>query len=141
MAKKIENILIVAWLTSFTAMLGSLYFSVVRQFEPCSLCWYQRILMYPIVIILLIGIIRRDTTAAIYSFVFSIIGILVSSYHYANQKLPFLQDAVPSCGRVPCSGQYINWFGFVTIPFLALTAFTIIAVCSLIIIRNTKERE
>ncbi|MDV2683339.1 disulfide oxidoreductase [Alkalihalophilus lindianensis] len=141
MNKKVENTLLIAWLMSFTAMLGSLYFSVIRQYEPCTLCWYQRMLMYPLVIILLIGIIKKDASVALYSLLFSIIGLLLSSYHYANQKLSFFAEVAPSCGRVPCTGQYINWLGFITIPFLAFTAFLIIAILSYITLRMTKERK
>ncbi|GAF64541.1 disulfide oxidoreductase [Bacillus sp. TS-2] len=138
MKKKIENLMLFGWATSLIATLGSLYFSQVRLFEPCTLCWYQRILMYPIVLILLIGIIRKDSSAAIYSFFLSIIGLCLSTYHYALQKMTFLNDAAPACGRVPCTGQYINWFGFITIPFLAGTAFLIISIVSYVIIRNRR---
>ncbi|WP_332629291.1 disulfide oxidoreductase [Halalkalibacter flavus] len=139
MRKQIENLTIVAWITSLIATLGSLYFSQVRMYEPCTLCWYQRIFMYPLVIILIIGIIKKDATVALYSAVLSLIGIGLSSYHYALQKIPFFTQTAPACGRVPCTGQYINWFGFVTIPFLALTAFIIIFICSLLILRLSKE--
>ncbi|GAE34493.1 disulfide oxidoreductase [Halalkalibacter akibai] len=138
MKNKIENITIVAWVTSLIATLGSLYFSEIRLYEPCTLCWYQRILMYPLVLILAIGILRKDASVAIYSAVFSFVGFCLASYHYAIQKISFFAETAPSCGRVPCTGQYINWFGFVTIPFLALTAFAIIFVCSILIIRRMK---
>ncbi|MCL7748123.1 disulfide oxidoreductase [Halalkalibacter alkaliphilus] len=139
MRKQVENLTIVAWITSLIATLGSLYFSQVKMYEPCMLCWYQRIFMYPLVIILAIGIIKKDATVALYSAVLSLIGIGLSSYHYALQKIPFFTQTAPACGRVPCTGQYINWFGFVTIPFLALTAFIIIFICSLLILRLSKE--
>lgn len=139
MQKKIENITIVAWLTSLVATLGSLFFSEVRLYEPCTLCWYQRIFMYPLVLILAIGIIKKDPKSALYSSVLSFIGMCLSAYHYAIQKLDFFAEAAPACGRISCTGQYINWFGFVTIPFLALTAFVIILICSLVVLRLTKE--
>ncbi|WP_227936947.1 disulfide oxidoreductase [Alkalihalobacillus deserti] len=138
MRKNIENITIVAWITSLVATLGSLYFSEIRLFEPCTLCWYQRILMYPLIIILAVGIIKKDASVALYSAVLSFIGFSLSAYHYAIQKVSFLAESAPSCGRIPCSGQYLNWFGFVTIPFLALTAFVIILICSLIVLRKAK---
>ncbi|ARK32849.1 disulfide formation protein C [Halalkalibacter krulwichiae] len=138
MKKNIENIAMVAWVTSLIATLGSLYFSEVKLFEPCTLCWYQRILMYPLVIILGIGVIRKDSSAAMYSAVLSFIGFCLAGYHYAIQKISFFAETAPSCGRVPCTGQYINWFGFVTIPFLALTAFLIIFICSFVILRKAK---
>ncbi|WP_203364112.1 disulfide oxidoreductase [Bacillus sp. REN10] len=133
---KKENLLFTAWGTSFVAMLGSLYFSEVMKYEPCELCWYQRIFMYPIVIILGLAVIKKEVTAAKYSLLLSIIGGSISLYHYAIQKLDFLADSAPACGRVPCTGMYINVFGFITIPFLALTAFIIIFVISLMIIKG-----
>ncbi|WP_017727631.1 disulfide formation protein C [Halalkalibacterium ligniniphilum] len=139
MNKKLENILLFAWLTSLVATLGSLYFSQIRQYEPCTLCWYQRIFMYPLVIILLIGMIQKDVKVAVYSAVLSLIGFCLSAYHYALQKLDFFAEAAPSCGRIPCTGEYINWFGFVTIPFLAGTAFVIIFICSLVILIQAEE--
>lgn len=135
MLKK-ENLLFTAWAASFTAMLGSLYFSEIAGYEPCELCWYQRILMYPLVLILGIAVARKDTKAAVYSLAMSGIGGLISLYHYGIQKINFLSDTAPACGRVPCTGMYINWFGFVTIPFLALIAFAIIFISSLMILKR-----
>lgn len=137
--QKKENLLFTAWAVSLTAMLGSLYFSEIVGYEPCELCWYQRILMYPIVLILGIAVVKKELKAAVYSLAFSAIGALVSLYHYGLQKVDFLTDAAPACGRVPCTGMYINWFGFVTIPFLALTAFVIIFITSLMILKRKGE--
>lgn len=133
-----ETFLFVAWVTATLAMFGSLYFSEIRQYEPCELCWYQRILMYPIVLILGIAVIKKDYKAAFYSMWFSAIGALVSTYHYSLQKISLVADNAPACGRVPCTGQYINWLGFITIPFLALIAFIIIFTCSFMIWRKFK---
>ncbi|WP_338753451.1 disulfide oxidoreductase [Bacillus sp. FJAT-52991] len=133
---KKENLLFTAWGTSFVAMLGSLYFSEVMKYEPCELCWYQRIFMYPIVFILGLAVVKKDVTAAKYSLLLSIIGGSISLYHYAIQKVDFLAESAPGCGRVPCTGMYIDVFGFITIPFLALTAFIIIFVTSLMIIKG-----
>ena len=139
MSKKLENTLLVIWVVSLTATLGSLYFSEIRGYEPCALCWYQRILMYPIVIIATVAYIQKNARIAMTTAVFSTIGALTSLYHYGLQKLDFLQDTAPACGRVPCTGQYINWLGFITIPFLALTAFTIIAIISFYMLKVLKE--
>ncbi|WP_129731600.1 MULTISPECIES: disulfide formation protein C [Bacillaceae] len=137
--KKLEYALFTAWAASLTAMLGSLYFSEIMKYEPCTLCWYQRILMYPFVVLLGIAVIRKDYLIARYSLPLAIIGSAISLYHYSMQKIPALSGGGAACGRIPCTGQYINWLGFITIPFLALTAFTIIIVCSIILIRNFKE--
>lgn len=141
MSKKLENALLVIWIVSLTAMLGSLYFSEIRGYVPCTLCWYQRILMYPIVLISTIAYIQKNTKIALTTAVFSMIGAATSLYHYGLQKLDFMQDTAPACGLVPCTGQYINWFGFITIPFLALTAFIIIAASSIYMLKVLKEEK
>ncbi|WP_338451299.1 disulfide oxidoreductase [Niallia oryzisoli] len=134
---KRESLLFIAWAASVIAMFGSLYFSEIRQFEPCKLCWYQRIVMYPFTILLGIAYVKRDYKIALYSMVLSAIGGSISIYHYSLQKLSFLADIAPACGRIPCTSQYINWFGFISIPLLALTAFTIIFICSILIWKHS----
>lgn len=117
-----------AWLVAITATAGSLYFSEVRLFVPCSLCWYQRIMMYPLVILLGIASYRQDVGVARYALPMSVLGGAVSLFHYLEQKVPGF--SAPSLCRmgVPCTQEYINWLGFITIPFLALVAFTLITV-------------
>lgn len=139
LSKKTENALLFIWIISTVAMLGSLYFSEIRDYEPCKLCWYQRILMYPIVLMSLIAYIQKNAKIALTTAVFACIGGSISLYHYGIQKLSFLQDSAAACGRVPCTGMYINWFGFITIPFLALTAFILIAVASFCLLKVSKE--
>ncbi|MGP3608163.1 disulfide formation protein C [Anoxybacteroides rupiense] len=137
--KMVENLLLGAWGTALIATLGSLYFSEVMKFIPCDLCWFQRIFMYPQVILLGLAAIRKEYSMARYSLALSVIGGTTSLYHYLIQKVPLLQEHAITCGRVPCTGQYINWLGFITIPFLALTAFSIISLLSTFIIRTVKE--
>ncbi|MDQ0352153.1 disulfide bond formation protein DsbB [Alkalibacillus filiformis] len=139
MNKKAENLAVISWVIALVATLGSLYFSEIKNFEPCLLCWYQRIIMYPLVLIYLIGIIIKDRKVFIYGVVFSIIGFLTAWYHYAIQKVTLLQDSSPSCGQVSCLAQYINWGGFITIPFLAGTAFTLILIISVMGYKYSKE--
>lgn len=117
-----------AWLVAITATAGSLYFSEVRLFVPCSLCWYQRIMMYPLVILLGVASYRQDTGIVRYALPLTFLGGTVSLFHYLEQKVPGF--SAPSLCRagVPCTQEYINWLGFITIPFLALIAFTLITV-------------
>lgn len=117
-----------AWLVAIVATAGSLYFSEVRLFVPCSLCWYQRIMMYPLVILLGIASYRGDRGIVRYALPLSILGGTVSLFHYLEQKVPGF--SAPSLCRtgIPCTQDYINWLGFITIPFLALIAFTLITV-------------
>ena len=141
MNKKLENSLLIIWVTSLVATLGSLYFSEVRGYIPCDLCWYQRILMYPIVIISTIAYIQKNAQIALTTAVFAIIGGSMSLYHYGIQKISLLQESAPACGIVSCTGSYINWLGFITIPFLALTAFIIIAATSFYMLKVLKEEK
>ena len=125
--------LYIAWLVSAVATLGSLYFSEIRGFVPCELCWYQRILMYPLALILGIGTFQNDQTVKKFVLPMAILGWFTSFYHYMIQKVPGFSEIKPCVNGVPCNVQYINWLGFITIPFLALTAFTIIIVCMVLI--------
>ena len=89
--------------------------------------------MYPMVVISLIGVIKEDVNARIYLRVFSGAGVLVSAYHYSMQKISFVADSLPACTGVDCSVHYINWSGFITIPFLAFIAFALIFILSFLI--------
>ncbi|MFC4353539.1 disulfide oxidoreductase [Chryseomicrobium palamuruense] len=139
MSKRIENALLLMWIFAFTATLGSLYFSEIRHYEPCELCWYQRILMYPLVLLIGVAIVQKNAKIAWTTLVFSGIGTLTSLYHYGIQKLDFLRESAPACGRVSCTGEYVNYLGFITIPFMAFTAFVAIAVVSLYVLKLIKE--
>lgn len=141
MSKRQENILLSMWGVALVATMGSLYFSEIRGYEPCELCWIQRIFMYPLVIIIGIAYVQKNVKIALTTLVFSVIGGCISLYHYGIQKLDFLSDSAPACGRVPCTGQYINYLGFITIPFLALTAFILIAGMSIYLWKSLKEEK
>ena len=141
MNKKLENSLLFIWVVSLIATLGSLYFSEIRGYEPCKLCWYQRILMYPILLITTVAFIQKNARIAVTTAIFSCIGGAISLYHYGIQKLEFLSNNEAFCGRIPCSGQYINWLGFITIPFLAGTAFILIIIISFYMIKLLKEEK
>lgn len=126
--------LLVAWV----ATSGSLFFSEVLHWIPCSLCWYQRILMYPLSVVLAVGLWRRDPKVHTYVLPFTLAGAAVALYHYMIQKSDWLAPPVCSVG-VPCTVDYINWLGFITIPFLALTAFLLINILMLIAATFTGE--
>lgn len=136
MPKQQENGLILIASVALIATLGSLYYSEVRGFPPCTLCWYQRILMYPIVLIASIALFEKNTRIFFTTLVFSLIGGAISLYHYGIQKLQFLSKHAPACDGASCTGQYINHLGFITIPFLALVAFGMIACTSFIMLKN-----
>ena len=125
--------LLIALAAAWISTLGSLYFSEILHFAPCTLCWYQRILMYPLSIILLIGFLRGDKGVFLSVLPFSIAGIGVSTYHYLLQKTDlFARGAVCNTG-IPCTTTWINLFGFITIPFLSLMGFLIITIMALLV--------
>src|SRR5699024_2029507 len=138
--KRKQLFLYFSWIVSVVATLGSLYFSEIRGFIPCELCWYQRILMYPLAFILGIATFKNDVTVKKYVLPLTIIGWFISLFHYLEQKVPGFAKIKPCADGVPCTTEYINWFGFITIPFLAFVAFTLITVLMFLIKKqNNKE--
>ena len=123
-----KNNLWFAWIVSVVATLGSLYFSEIKGFIPCDWCWYQRILMYPLTILLGIAAFKRDYHIVQYVLPLATLGTLIGTIHYLEQKVGLMSMVFGNTCKagVPCSGMYINVFGFITIPFLALTAFALI---------------
>lgn len=141
MNKRLINsdlLLFSAWGISLIASAGSLFFSEIVGYIPCDLCWYQRIFMYPLVIVLGVAVVKKDVKQALYSAIFSSIGFIIALYHYLIQKVPAISQ-MDSCGLVPCAGQYINWFGFITIPFLSLLAFSLILILSVVILMRERN--
>jgi disulfide bond formation protein DsbB len=115
-----------AWLVAAVAMAGSLYLSEVAGFVPCALCWYQRIAMYPLALLLLIAAWRGDRGIRPYAGSMALVGAAISAYHVLVQRLPGLPSG--SCSvQAPCTAIYIERFGFVTIPVMALIGFMTIA--------------
>jgi disulfide bond formation protein DsbB len=111
-----------AWLVALVSLLGSLYYSEIVHYAPCSLCWYQRIAMYPLVIILAVAAWRRDRGVQAYVLPFVVIGGLLALYQYV---LGYFPDAeVLGCSiDVSCTERYVWEFGFVDFPFMSLVAF------------------
>jgi len=116
-----------AWVVALVATLGSLIYSEVIHFLPCRLCWFQRIAMYPMSLILLVGAIRKEALVKFYALPFALMGLAISTWHYLTQTFPSLEGG--SCDPLnPCSAKYVEVFGFVSIPFMAGAGFTLIAV-------------
>jgi disulfide bond formation protein DsbB len=109
------------------ATLGSLYFSEVVGYQPCTLCWYQRIAMYPLVPILAVALARRDTAVRWYAVPIAAIGALISTYHYFLEWFPQIDTGACHIG-IPCTAVWFRELGFVSMPLLALTAFLLVIV-------------
>ena len=115
-----------ASLVAVGATLGSLYFSEVRGFLPCDWCWYQRIAMYPLAVILPMATFRRDRRIIPYALVFTAAGAGISIYHYQLQAFP---GQGSSCSlNASCTYRWIEVFGFASIPMLALGSFVLIGI-------------
>lgn len=127
MTKNLTILPFLAWVVALVATLGSLFFSEVMQFIPCTLCWYQRIAMYPLVFILGQGLLTNDLRSSIkFALPFVLTGWAIATYHMLLHVGIITEEMVPCSQGVPCSTKYIQWFGFVSIPLLSLLAFSII---------------
>ena len=115
-----------AWTAALIAMLGSLYFSNVLHFPPCVLCWYQRIALYPLVVIVPIGIATKDRALPLYIIALSAIGMLIALYHNLLYYKIIPESAAPCIQGISCTTKFIQWFGFLTIPLLSLITFIFI---------------
>lgn len=112
------------------ATAGSLWFSEVAGFVPCELCWYQRIAMYPLAVVTLVGVLRRDRHLLFYVAPIAGVGFAISLWHWLIERVPSL-TATSSCSvTAPCTVPWFTEFGFVTLAFMAAAGFagTVVAV-------------
>ncbi len=119
-------ILFSAWVLVTVSTLGSLFFSHIMEFAPCVLCWYQRICLFPLVIILATGLFPFDKRVIKYSLPLAIAGWITAFYHNLLYSGIIPQDLQPCSKGVSCTEKYIDLFGFLTIPMLSLISFSII---------------
>ncbi len=138
---KTKYFLYLAWLVSIVASLGSLYFSEVMHLPPCVLCWYQRICLYPLVIIIGVGLWQKSRQIPYYVLPLSLIGLGIAIYHnllYYN----IIPEALAPCrAGVSCTTKFFEWFGFITIPWLSMLALTIISVAMIIVLVKEKNEQ
>ena len=121
-----------AWTVALVASLGSLYLSDVVGFVPCLLCWYQRIAMYPLVVVLGVSAVRGDASVWRYALPLSVVGAVIAAYHVTIQFQPSLDVGMCSAGAT-CTGRYLNVFGFVSIPVMAGMGFLLVTVLLLLV--------
>jgi disulfide bond formation protein DsbB len=119
------NALGMAFWVALLATAGSLYFSEIAHFEPCRLCWYQRIAMYPLVVILGIAAVRRDDGASLYVRALAAIGAVIAAYHVALEWIPALDTGACTTGPA-CTIIWFRALGLISVPTLALAAFLLI---------------
>ena len=127
------------WLVASLATLGSLFLDKVLGMEPCSLCWYQRIFMYPLVPILLTGLLPLDRRVTRYALPLASLGWLTALYHllmYAG----IVPESLQPCGSGPsCVQDDLGLFGFVNIPMLSLLSFSVVIGLLLMFMKRTKQ--
>ncbi len=115
-----------AWVVSLVATIGSMYFSDGVGLIPCLLCWYQRIAMYPLAVVLGVAFWRNDPSVWRFALPLPLIGFVISAYHVLLQYRPSVEIIACTTGA-PCSGRYMAIFGFVSIPWMAGAAFLLLA--------------
>ncbi|HEU5300749.1 MAG TPA: disulfide bond formation protein B [Acidimicrobiia bacterium] len=122
----------VAALIAVVTTLGSLYYSEIVGYLPCELCWYQRITMYPLSAILVVGLLRRDAAARWYALPFVVVGAPLSLYHWLVERVPSLAEGSSCSAFVPCSIPYFQELGYITLAFMDLSAFLLIGALLLV---------
>jgi len=115
-----------AWLVVVASTIGSLYYSDGVGFEPCSLCWYQRIALYPLLVILPVGAVTRDRFVARYALPLTAAGAVLALYNYLVQLFPGIEVACST--EVSCSTIDVQAFGWLTLPLMSLVAFLAVTV-------------
>lgn len=131
--------LFAAWIIALASLLITLFASEIMQTPVCYLCWYQRVCMYPLVIILGIAAFQNDRRGAIYAWPFTIIGACFALYQYLEQMIPgFAPINLCSANGPSCSEINFILFGFITYPFLSLTGFVAIFVLCMLTLRSSQ---
>ena|SRR3990167_4994441 len=130
--------LFLAWLIALIAMIVTLYASEILQWPICTLCWYQRIALYPLVILLGIAAFRDDKKIVPYAIPFCVIGFIFAAYQYAEQMIPGFAPIEICRAGISCADTPIKWLGFITLPFLTMVACVVMSV---LLIQATQKRE
>ncbi len=117
------TLIFAAWLVATVAALGALFMSEIMGFAPCVLCWWQRIFMFPLVLLLALGLFPFDPKVTRYALPLAAIGLVVAGFHVLLTMGIIPEDLAPCRQGIPCKTIQIEWFGFVTIPLLSFLAF------------------
>jgi len=140
------KVMLWVFIVSLTATLGSLFFSEIAHFEPCKLCWFQRIFMYPLPILFLMALVRKETVIRIYALVLAIVGALIAAWHYflqVGQMYNIDVEKLTNCSSVgyspSCASYFFLKFGYITIPMMSLSAFVLIILILLIKLKSEKD--
>jgi disulfide bond formation protein DsbB len=135
-----DQAVLVAWLVALVTTGGSLYYSEHLGFIPCELCWYQRIAMYPLTVILGVGWLRRDARVWITAAPFVVVGAPLSMYHWLVERVPSFAESSSCSATAPCSAPYFERLGFVTLAWMCLSSFLLIGALLALAATATRER-
>jgi disulfide bond formation protein DsbB len=113
------------WLVATTATLGALFFSEVMQLPPCALCWYQRIFIFPLVLLLPMGLFPWDRKVIRYALPLLVVGTLVSLFQLLLVWGVIPESIQPCRQGVSCKDVQVVWLGFLSIPLLSFVAFVV----------------
>ena len=125
---------LLAWIVAIVTTLGSLYYSEHAGFVPCELCWYQRIVMYPLVIVLGVAWLRRDQKVWLTVLPFAVIGAPLSLYHWLVERVPAFAESSSCSITVPCTAPWFEKLGFVTLAWMAMSSFLLIGALMLCLV-------
>ena len=131
-------LIFISWIFATVSTLGSLFFSEIMLFPPCLLCWYQRICMYPLVLILLAGMFPLNRSVLKFSLPLVICGWLIAFYHNLLYYQILPESAAPCVQGVSCTSVHIEWLGFITIPLLSLVSFSYIGLSLILLSRKLR---
>jgi disulfide bond formation protein DsbB len=120
------NLVFACWLIATSSTLGALFFSEVMDLPPCVLCWYQRMFIFPLVLLLPAGLFPFDPKIVRYALPLSVVGWSIAFFHVLLTYGLIPENIRPCTLGVPCALNQIEWFGFVSIPLLSLVAFSVI---------------
>jgi disulfide bond formation protein DsbB len=116
----------IAWTVAFAGTVGSLIFSEIMELPPCSLCWYQRIALYPLVVVIGVGILTEDGGWRKYALPLALFGLVVGIYHNLLYYGIIPEELTPCSEGVPCNARQLELLGFITIPLMSLAAFVVL---------------
>lgn len=128
-----------AWLVNIVSFMGSMFFSNIMMLPPCTLCWAQRICIFPLSIIFAVGFLKRDVLVFWYAIPLVVIGWVISLYHNLLYY-KIIPKAITACSSgISCTDKQIEYLGFITIPLMALTSLSITLILLILFYKKTRK--
>ncbi len=128
--------IVIALALSAAGSVITVYYSTILGLEPCPLCWWQRALLYPQVILFCVALIKRERTVACYSIALSVVGFFIAMYQHLLQVLPGSGLPCPASGAISCAQRFLFEFNYITYPLAAATMFAALITLMLFVRRT-----